>query len=126
MVREEYVYRDNVPVAYGGRCAEFAGGVNYGYMPTQQEHQYANSSTHEVSNIYQTQGADINVNVPNEYQHSHSSSHAEIQQNCEGSFHGSFSNLAGQQGQQYATSSTHEVTGTSARRRALPVLLDVV
>ncbi|CAF1128515.1 unnamed protein product [Adineta steineri] len=112
VVREEYVYRDNVPVAYGGRCAEFAGGVNYGYMPTQQEHQYANSSTHEVSNIYQTQGEGVNVNVPTEYQHSQSSSHVELQQGGEGSFHGSYSNLAAQRGQQqYATSSTHEVTG---------------
>ncbi|UJR10461.1 hypothetical protein I4U23_014665 [Adineta vaga] len=111
VVREEYVYRDNIPVAYGGRCAEFAGGVNYGYMPTQQEHQYATSSTHEVSNIYQTQGAGVNVNVPNEYQHSHSSSHVEVQPGCEGSFHGSYSNLAGQQAQQYASSSTHEAAG---------------
>jgi len=58
VVQEEYVYRDNLPVAYGGRCSEYAGGVNYGYMPTQQEHQYAASSGHEESVGYQTQVVD--------------------------------------------------------------------
>lgn len=56
VVREEYVYRDNLPVAYGGRCAEYAGGVNYGYMPTQEQHQYATSSSQEVNTGYQAQG----------------------------------------------------------------------
>jgi hypothetical protein len=102
IVREEYVYRDNLPVAYGGRCAEFAGGVNYGYMPSQQEHQYASSSTHEAANIYQGQA--VNVNVPNQFQQSQTSSYVEVQQGggggggCGGSgigsYHGSYSNLA--------------------------------
>ncbi len=96
VVREEYVYRDNLPVAYGGRCAEFAGGVNYGYMPSQQEHQYANSSTHETASIYQNQGQAVNINVPSQFQQSTSSSHVEVQQGggCGGSYHGSYSNLA--------------------------------
>ncbi|CAF0827197.1 unnamed protein product [Rotaria sp. Silwood1] len=124
VVREEYVYRDNLPVAYGGRCPEFAGGVNYGYMPTQQEHQYASSSTHEASNIYQRQAPIINVNVPNQFQRSHSASQFEGQQGICKTFHGSYTDLAGttgsyttginndylaaQQGQPYAASSTHE------------------
>ena len=94
VVREEYVYRDNLPVAYGGRCAEFAGGVNYGYMPSQQEHQYANSSTHETASIYQNQGQAVNINVPSQFQQSTSSSHVEVQQGGGGSYHGSYSNLA--------------------------------
>ncbi|CAF2010830.1 unnamed protein product [Rotaria magnacalcarata] len=124
IVREEYVYRDNLPVAYGGRCSEFAGGVNYGYMPTEQEHQYASGSTHETSNIYQTQTPVINVNVPNQFQHSQSVSQFEGQQGINESFHGSYANLAAtensypatinndylatQQEQQYANTSTHE------------------
>jgi hypothetical protein len=56
VVREEYVYRDNLPVAYGGRCAEFAGGINYGYMPTQEQNQYAASSAQEINTGYQAQG----------------------------------------------------------------------
>ncbi|CAF2389538.1 unnamed protein product [Rotaria sp. Silwood2] len=124
VVREEYVYRDNLPVAYGGRCPEFAGGVNYGYMPTQQEHQYASSSTHEASNIFQRQPPIINVNVPNQYQRSHSASQFEGQPGICKTFHGSYTDLAGtggsfttginndylaaQQGQQYAAGSTHE------------------
>jgi hypothetical protein len=126
VVREEYVYRDNLPVAYGGRCSEFAGGANYGYTTAQQENQYASSSTHEAANIYQTQGANINVNVPNQFQHSQTSSHHEVHQGGNESFHGSYSNLANtdhhyaagnnsdylaeQQGQQYESSSTHETT----------------
>ena len=55
VVREEYVYRDNLPVAYGGRCAEYAGGVNYGYMPTQEQHQYAAGSSQEINTGYQGQ-----------------------------------------------------------------------
>ncbi|CAF2175216.1 unnamed protein product [Rotaria magnacalcarata] len=94
VIREEYVYRDNLPVAYGGRCSEYAGGVNYGYMPTQQEHQYATSSVHEVSNGYQAQGPVINVTVPNQFQHSQSGGQLNVQQGG-GSFHESFTN-AGQ------------------------------
>lgn len=94
IVREEYVYRDNLPVAYGGRCAEFAGGVNYGYMPTQQEHQYATSSTHETGSLYQAQAPAVNVNVPAQFQESHSSSHVEVQQGGANSAHGSYANLA--------------------------------
>ncbi|CAF3540053.1 unnamed protein product [Rotaria socialis] len=124
IIREEYVYRDNLPVAYGGRFPEFAGGVNYGYMPTEQEHQYASSSTHETSNIYQTQAPVINVNVPNQFQHSQSVSQFEGQQGINENFHGSYANLAAtessypaainndylatQQEQQYANTSTHE------------------
>ena len=89
-VREEYVYRDNLPVAYGGRCAEFAGGVNYGYMPAQQETQYASSSTQEVTANYQAQGPAINVT--DQYQ-CQSNSNLEVQQDV-ASFHGSYSNLA--------------------------------
>lgn len=93
IVREEYVYRDNLPVAYGGRCAEFSGGVNYGYMPSQQEQHYTSSSTHEMSANYQGQEAGINVNVPEQFHQSQSSSHVEVRPGA-GSFHGSYSNLA--------------------------------
>ena len=55
IVREEYVYSDNLPVAYGARCAEMHAGTNYGYVPTQQEEQYVSTSTNEVSNNYQSQ-----------------------------------------------------------------------
>jgi hypothetical protein len=65
IVKEEFVYRDNLPVAYGGRCAEFTGGANYGYVPTQQAHQYASSSTHE-SSIYQGEAQAVNVGQFNE------------------------------------------------------------
>jgi len=91
--REEYVYRDNLPVAYGGRFAEYAGGVNYGYMPSQQEQQYAASSTHEVASGYQTQGPVINVTAPEQFQHSHSATQLNVEQGA-GSFHGSYENLA--------------------------------
>lgn len=94
VVREEYVYRDNLPVAYGGRCAEFAGGVNYGYMPTQQEHQYATSSTHETGSLYQAQAPTINVTAPAQFQESHTSSHVEVQQAAAGSYDGSYQSLA--------------------------------
>jgi len=101
VVREEYVYRDNLPVAYGGRCAEFAGGVNYGYMPTQQEHQYTTSSTHETGGyqaqgqgVYQAQGQAVNIHVPTQVQHSQTSSHVELQRSGGGSYQGSYSNLA--------------------------------
>ena len=76
IVQEEFVYRDNLPVAYGGRCAEFAGGVNYGYKPAEQ-------TTH--------------------YQQSQTSSHVEVQQGGgAGSFSGSYSNLAETSGAQTA------------------------
>lgn len=94
IVREEYVYRDNLPVAYGGRCAEFAGGVNYGYMPAQEEHQYATSSTHETGSVYQAQAPAVNVNIPAQYQESQSTSHVEVQQGGAASHHGSYANLA--------------------------------
>jgi len=93
VVREEYVYRDNLPVAYGGRCAEFAGGVNYGYMPTQREHQYANSSTHETGSLYHAQGQNINLNIPTHVQQSQTSSFVEGY-GGPGSYNGSYSNLA--------------------------------
>jgi hypothetical protein len=93
VVQEEFVYRDNLPVAYGGRCAEFAGGVNYGYMPAQQEHQYASSSSHEAGNVYQGQGPVVNVNVPNQFEHSQSASHLMQQGDC-GGYQEQYSNLA--------------------------------
>jgi hypothetical protein len=97
IVREEYVYRDNLPVAYGGRCAEFAGGVNYGYMPAQQDAQYAASSTHEPPNSYSTSGGGAggvgDIHGQHQFQHSQSSSHVDVQPDV-GSFHGSYSNLA--------------------------------
>lgn len=80
VVREEYVYRDNLPVAYGGRCAEYAGGVNYGYMPTQQEHQYATSSVHEESVGYQNAGPVIDVPAPAAYEQTQSFEQANYQQ----------------------------------------------
>ena len=92
-IREEYVYRDNLPVAYGGRCPENAVGISYGYMPTQQDHQYAVSSTYDMSNNYQTQEAVINEIVPEQFQHSQSTSHINVQQNC-GRFDESYDNLA--------------------------------
>jgi len=94
VVQEEYVYRDNLPVAYGGRCAEFAGGVNYGYTPAQQEQQFTSSSVHETGSLYQGQGQAFNVNVPTQFHESQTSSHVEIQQGGAGSYNGSFSNLA--------------------------------
>ena len=90
VVREEYVYRDNLPVAYGGRCAEYAGGINYGYMPTQEQHQYAASSVQEINSGYQAQGPVINVTVPNQYQQSQSVSQLNFQQGA-----GSFQELYG-------------------------------
>ena len=94
VVREEYVYRDNLPVAYGGRCAEFTGGANYGYTPSQQEQQYAANSTHEVAaGGYQAQGPAVNVVAPEQFQHSHSASQLNVEQGA-GSFHGSYTNLA--------------------------------
>ncbi|CAF0760990.1 unnamed protein product [Rotaria sp. Silwood1] len=66
-IREEYVFRDNLPVAYGGRCPEYAGGINYGYMPTQQEHQYATSSIQEIFNNNPVPGPVYNVTARNTY-----------------------------------------------------------
>ncbi|KAI0983997.1 hypothetical protein GJ496_004029 [Pomphorhynchus laevis] len=37
---EQYIYRDNLPLAYGGRTGEFATGMNYGYMPVNEDYQY--------------------------------------------------------------------------------------
>jgi hypothetical protein len=91
-VKEEYVYRDNLPVAYGGRCAEFAGGANYGYTPTQQEQEYSANSVHEASSAYQTQGTATNLS--DQFQHSQSAAQLNIQQGGSGSFHGSYTNLA--------------------------------
>lgn len=92
--QEEYVYRDNLPVAYGGRYEEQVGGTNYGYVPSQhQEHQYAASSTHEAVDAYQTQAPVVNVGSSEQYQHSQSASQLNLQQDV-GSFHGSYSNLA--------------------------------
>jgi hypothetical protein len=90
---EEYIYRDNLPVAYGGRTAEYTGGANFGYIPSQQEHQYAASSTHEIASGYQTQGPVINVEAPEQFQHSQSASQLNVEQGA-GSFHGSYTNLA--------------------------------
>lgn len=66
-IREEYVFRDNLPVAYGGRCPEYAGGINYGYMPTQQEHQYATTSVQELVGNYPVPGPVYNVTARNSY-----------------------------------------------------------
>jgi hypothetical protein len=66
-IREEYVFRDNLPVAYGGRCPEYAGGINYGYMPTQQEHQYATTSVQEILNTNPVPGPVYNVTARNSY-----------------------------------------------------------
>ena len=92
VVKEEYVYRDNLPVAYGGRCAEFAGGANYGYTPTQQQEQdYSTNSAHEASSTYQTQGTAVNIS--DQFQHSQSAAQLNVQPSG-GSFHGSYTNLA--------------------------------
>lgn len=57
IIREEYVYQDNTPYAYGGRPAECAAGINYGYMPSQVEHQYTVSPPEQVvTTVYENQG----------------------------------------------------------------------
>ncbi|CAF1479220.1 unnamed protein product, partial [Didymodactylos carnosus] len=89
VVREEYVYRDNLPVAYGGRCANYAGGLSYGYMPTHVDNQYATSN----EAVYQTQSAPptvIDMVIPNQFQQqqypqSHSASSVEQQFHRSGS-----------------------------------------
>jgi hypothetical protein len=91
--REQYVYRDNLPVAYGGRTAEYASGADFGYMPSQQEHQYTTSSTHEVASSYQTQPPVIDTGAQEQYQHSQSASQLNVQQST-GSYHGSYTDLA--------------------------------
>ena len=90
--KEEYVYRDNLPVAYGGRCAEYAGGVDYGYTPTQQEQQYTTSG-HEMASVYQEA-----TSIPDPFQHSQSAAQLNIQQGVasgasSGGYHESYSNL---------------------------------
>lgn len=109
-VREEYVYRDNLPVAYGGRCAENAGGVNYGYMPAEQSHQYATSSAQEVSSGYEAQGPVINVAVPNPYQHSQSAAQLSELQNCT-TLQGSYANIARTSSASAVNVTTTNVTG---------------
>lgn len=93
-VREDFVYRDNLPVAYGGSTAEYTGAANYGYTPTPQEQQYATSSTQEVASNYQTQAPIINVAAPEQqYQHSQSATQLNVEQGAS-NYHGSYSNLA--------------------------------
>lgn len=91
--KEEYNYQDNLPVAYGDTYGETTNTANYDYTPTQQEHQYTASSTHEVAGNYQTQGPTINIPPPEQYQHSHSASHLDVQQGS-GAYHESYSNIA--------------------------------
>lgn len=91
--KEEYNYQDNLPVAYGNTFAETASSANYDYAPTQQEHQYTTGSTHEVADSYQTQGSTINIPPPEQFQHSHSASHLNVQQGP-GAYHESYSNVA--------------------------------
>jgi hypothetical protein len=97
VVKEEFVYRDNLPVAYGGRCAEFQGGSSFGYTPSQQQHHeqhYSASSTQEGGGVYQAEESAANVNLQNQYQHSQSGSQINVQNGGGSSFHGSYSNLA--------------------------------
>ncbi|CAF1323972.1 unnamed protein product [Adineta steineri] len=93
-VKEEYVYRDNLPVAYGGRCADFTGGTNYGYTPTQQEQQqYTTDTAHEMTSNYNTQG----TTIPDHFQHSQSAAQLNLQQGGGGggnNYQESYSNLA--------------------------------
>ena len=99
IVREEFVYRENVPVAYGGRCADFAGGASHGYAShqqhQQQQQQYGSGSIQEVSGAYQNIGQAVNVNVPNQFQQSRSSSHLEVQsgRGAGGSFQESYADI---------------------------------
>ena len=90
---EEYNYQDTLPVAYGNTFAEATSSANYDYTPTQQEHQYTTGLTHEVGNSYQTQGPTINIPPPEQFQHSHSASHLNVQQGA-GAYHESYSNVA--------------------------------
>ncbi|CAF0721692.1 unnamed protein product [Rotaria sordida] len=92
-IREEYVYRDNLPVAYGGRCPEYAGGIHYGYMPTQQEHQYATSSVHEVLNNYPAPGPVLNVPAPNPYQYHQAAAQYNLNQG--GGVYGGYTDVVG-------------------------------
>lgn len=90
---EDYVYRDNIPVAYGGRCAEFTGGANYGYTPTQQEQQYTTSG-HEMTGTYQGE----TTSIPDHFQHSQSAAQLNLQQGGgssggEEAYHEAYSNL---------------------------------
>lgn len=97
IVREEFVYRENVPVAYGGRCADFAGAASHGYASQQQQQQqhYGSGSMQEVSGAYQNIGQTVNVNVPNQFQQSRSSSHLDVQSGhgAGGSFHESYTDI---------------------------------
>lgn len=45
---EHYIYRDNLPLAYGGRTGEFATGMNYGYVPVNENYQYIVSGCDEL------------------------------------------------------------------------------
>lgn len=92
---DDYVYRDNLPVAYGGRCPEYTGGADYGYMPTQQEQQYTSTSTHETENVYEAQAPVVNVNVSDQFQHSQTVSQYEGQQVVNENFNEAYTNLAG-------------------------------
>jgi hypothetical protein len=68
-VREEQAYQENLPVAYEGSSTAYTAGANYDYTPTQQEQQYAASSSHEVAGGYETQVPNIDVQAQEQYQH---------------------------------------------------------
>lgn len=92
--KEDYVYQDNLPVAYGNNFTETTSGANYDYVPPPQEQQYTTTSTHEIASSYQTQGPTINIPVPEQqFQHSHSGSHLNVDQGAS-TYHESYSNIA--------------------------------
>jgi hypothetical protein len=68
-VREEQTYQDTLPVAYEGGASEYSAAANYDYAPTQQEQQYAASSSHEVAGGYEAQVPAVDVPAPEQYQH---------------------------------------------------------
>ena len=90
--REEFAYQDNVPKAYGGRCAEFTGEANYGYVPSQEDNQYAASSTQEASAAYESHGADIDIAVPNQFHHDQSAGQVNVEESSS-SYHESYQNI---------------------------------
>lgn len=63
VIREEYVYQDNLPYCYGGRTGQIAGGIDYGYMPVQEQYQYTTVSQPEpvITTVYENQGASYNA-----------------------------------------------------------------
>jgi hypothetical protein len=108
-VREEQTYQDTLPVAYEGGASEYSAAANYDYAPTQQEQQYAASSSHEVAGGYEAQVPAVDVPAPEQYQHiqpaeqyqhtqaaeqyqSQSNAQLNVQQSAE-SYRGSHTNL---------------------------------